>query len=323
MPLTLRLRHNGTNATLADVPDAATVAELRELISAKLSVAVRRLVLKVGYPPAPLSEDSATKPVAEVGIRNRDTIVVEEREPPPEPLPAAGSAEALAAAAEAARKLGLPAPPASAEVGGIERHVIAADNSCLFNSVAYCLAAGSSGSQKPPAELRALVAERIAADPERWDPVTLAESEKTSLEYADWIKRSESWGGSIELMVLSESLGVQFSAVCIRSMRVDHYPHEGPYKHRVFVLYDGIHYDAVVGRSAQSAGSELRVFDPADDLSLNKVIALAVTLQEQKQFTDTSNFTLQCQHCWAKFKGETDAQKHGKETGHFNFQEVH
>lgn len=320
MPLTLRLRHGGGMATLDSVPDDATVAQLRELIATKIGIAARRQFLKVGFPPAPLPDDAEDKRLTDVGCNNRETVVVEEREPPPDPL-AAPDADAAAKVAEAAGRLGLPALLPPDGVGDVERHVIPADNSCLFASVAYLLRS-ESGTPTPPVQLRQLVGGEIARDPERWDPITLAESGKTSLEYADWIQRDDSWGGSLELIVLSEKLGVQLSAVCVRSLRVEHFPHEGPHRHRAYVLYDGIHYDAVVGRAA-AGGGEVRVFSPSDDLTLNKVVALGVELQESKQFTDTANFTLQCQHCWKKLKGEADAQEHGKQTGHFNFQEVH
>lgn len=334
-------------ATIDAVPDGGTVAELKELIAAKTGVPANRQLLKAGFPPKPLAEAFS---LSAAGVANRDTLTLEEREAPleapqgtapasppaadaPAPAPAAAAAPAvspLAAPAAATAPSGygvkagpcVPAPAPAAQVGGMERHIIAADNSCLFNSVAYLLQSPGA-STTPPQELRALVSGQISKDPERWDPVTLAESSKTSLEYAEWITRSDSWGGSLELIVLSEQLGVQISSVCVRSLRVDHFPHEATHRSRLYVCYDGIHYDAIIGKAASGGGSELRVFDPADEMTLNKVVALAIELQENKQFTDTANFTLQCQHCFKLLKGEADAQQHAKETGHFNFQEAH
>jgi len=337
MPLTFRLRYSGGQTTLSGVPDATTIGELKELIAEKTGVTAKRQFLKAGFPPAPLPEADATQSLAASGVRDRDTLVVEEREPPPETAdakvasspaegylagaaPATSSAASLSPAAAALRSR-LPPVPASDKVGDMSRHVIAADNSCLFNSVGYLLQLPDAAPTSPAA-YRCLVADQISQDPERWDHITLAESSKPSLEYADWIKRTDSWGGSLELIVLAEQLGVQLSAICIRSLRVEHFPHEAPHKHRAYLLYDGIHYDAIVAK-ADGTGSEVRLFDPADEMTLNKVVALAIELKEQKQFTDTANFTLQCQHCFKLLRGETDAQQHGKETGHFNFQEVH
>lgn len=44
---------------------------------------------------------------------------------------------------------------------------------------------------------------------------------------------------------------------------------------------------------------------------------------EAKQYTDTGNFTLQCGICKLGVKGEKEALKHAKETGHQSFQEYH
>mmetsp|Transcript_55091 Transcript_55091/g.131283 ORF Transcript_55091/g.131283 Transcript_55091/m.131283 type:complete len:314 (+) Transcript_55091:80-1021(+) len=307
-PLTFRLRHSGGQATLPDIPEDATVADLKELVSQKTGIAAARQLLKVaGTPPTALPQDDVTKRLTDVGCRNRDTIIVED-----------GLAAEIAALAA---KHDLPAATPSDKVQKIERHVVPSDNSCLFTSVAYLTRGQQAAAPTPTQELRRLVANEIAGNPERWDMVTQAEAQKAYLDYTEWICRSESWGGSIELMVLAEKLGVQLSAVDIKSLRVDNYPHEGPYKHRAYVLYDGIHYDAVIGCSGPG-DAEVRIFDPADDTTLSKVMGLAAELQQLKQFTDTANFTLQCQQCFALLTGEAEAQKHGNETGHFNFQEV-
>ena len=44
-------------------------------------------------------------------------------------------------------------------------------------------------------------------------------------------------------------------------------------------------------------------------------------LNEAKQFTDTTNFTLRCEVCQLGLRGEKEAQEHAKKTGHINFQE--
>jgi len=294
MPLTLRIRHPGGQATLADLPEATTVAELRELIAGKTTIPARRQLLKVGVPPAALPKDALTKPLGEAGIRNRETVTIEEREPSPEPAcSGVAAAGASLATGSASCSLDLPAAPSSEIVGDLERHIIPADNSCLFNSVAYLLRERKAEAPRGPQELRDLVAQQIRDDPGRWDPITLAESGKPSLEYADWISKSESWGGSLELIIFSEHFSVQLCALCIRSLRVENFPYDSAaVQHRAYVAYDGIHYDAIVGRS--TAGDELRVFGPKDDITLGKIVALGCDLQAQKQFTDTSSFTLQC-----------------------------
>lgn len=80
MPLTLRVRHRGGNTTISNVPDGATVADLQKLIAAATGMASEQQILKCGVPPMQLSSelgDAVT--LAEVGICNRDTVLVEER----------------------------------------------------------------------------------------------------------------------------------------------------------------------------------------------------------------------------------------------------
>lgn len=49
---------------------------------------------------------------------------------------------------------------------------------------------------------------------------------------------------------------------------------------------------------------------------------LAKECKEARQFTDVNKFTLKCQDCDCMLKGQTEAQKHAKQTGHTNFGEV-
>ena len=45
------------------------------------------------------------------------------------------------------------------------------------------------------------------------------------------------------------------------------------------------------------------------------------TLLQAHNYTDLANFTLKCGTCQTGLKGESDARKHAKDTGHTNFQE--
>ncbi|CAD7942141.1 unnamed protein product [Amoebophrya sp. A25] len=200
-----------------------------------------------------------------------------------------------------------------------ERHVIAADNSCLFNAILFDtkgIASAPSAGALNAETLRKFCADTVRGDPCTYDPLTLAESGRTSLEYADWITKKDSWGGFMELSILSTAFGIQIVAVDVISTRMEYFPHDsGSLSHRIFVFFDGIHYDA-----CRKGG--MSVFSVNDEAVLNEVMAVAIELKENKQFTDTANFTLQCQHCFKLLKGEKDAQQHAKETGHFNFQEA-
>mmetsp|Transcript_69458 Transcript_69458/g.215555 ORF Transcript_69458/g.215555 Transcript_69458/m.215555 type:complete len:309 (-) Transcript_69458:58-984(-) len=307
MPLTLGVRWQGKTEKLA-LADGACVGELQEAIEKQCGVARSRQSLKGGFPPKPLDLSKADARLTELGLRDRDSMVLQEAEPPP---PEAGALPA-----------GCPPTPARSykvlapdSVGDLERLVIPADNSCLFNSIVNSL---QLVGKVAPMSLREAVRAHILADPSRLDAECQADSGKDSLTYAEWILKPDSWGGFIDLHILSGYLGVQICAICIRTLRVESFPNEPAGDARIFLLFDGIHYDCVVTAGAEKTG----VFSSKDDFTLSKAVAVALELQEKKQFTDTANFTLQCQHCFTLLKGEADAQKHAKETGHFNFQEA-
>lgn len=303
MPLTIGVRWQGKTHRIA-LADDARLEDLQAAIEAQCGVERSQQQLKGGFPPKPVNLAAPAALLSDLGLRDRDSAVLEK-----------------APAQVAALPPGCPPPPertavlAPDAVGDLERLVIPADNSCLFSSI---LATLQLPTPRAPASLREAVRATILADPARLDAECQADSGKDSLSYADWIIKPDSWGGFIDLHILSGYLGIQICAVCIRTLRVESFPNEPVGDARIFLLFDGIHYDCIVAAGAGKAG----VFSSKDDLTLSKAVGIAMELQEQKQFTDTANFTLQCQHCFTLLKGEADAQKHAKETGHFNFQEA-
>lgn len=44
--------------------------------------------------------------------------------------------------------------------------------------------------------------------------------DRPPLEYADWIKRPTSWGGDVELMLLSRHFRTEFDVVDCRTLRI-------------------------------------------------------------------------------------------------------
>merc|ERR1712070_1150184 len=80
-------------------------------------------------------------------------------------------------------------------VDQMQRKVIPADNSCLFNAVRHCLQLTMS-----PQDIRRLCAQAVLADAELYCEAVL---DKPPKEYASWIQRDESWGGAIEVGILA------------------------------------------------------------------------------------------------------------------------
>ena len=96
---------------------------------------------------------------------------------------------------------------------------------------------------------------------------------------------------------------------------------------RIFLIYDGIHYDCIVERTpppapaVPAASEERRIFDSADAEALEGATAVGAAANRARQFTDLSAFALRCLVCGQGLKGAADAQAHAAATGHTNFAE--
>ena len=100
--LRLRVRGPGGGAVLHGVRSDWSLQQLKSLIESELQVPAAQQGLRAGFPPA-LIPDAATSTLAELGINDGDTMVVEDRGPQaaapgPSPTAAVPAAAALRAA---------------------------------------------------------------------------------------------------------------------------------------------------------------------------------------------------------------------------------
>jgi ubiquitin thioesterase OTU1 len=94
-----------------------------------------------------------------------------------------------------------------------------------------------------PPRLRQAIAKAIREDPETFTVAFLGQSPQ---ECINFITNNNLWGGQIELHVFSLLFQTEIAALGIIRDRVDIYGTEGGCKQRAFVIYDGIHYGALV-----------------------------------------------------------------------------
>lgn len=88
--------------------------------------------------------------------------------------------------------------------------------------------------------LREIIAQHVSNDKESFNEAVLG---KPNLEYCDWIRKPESWGGAIEVSILSHYYGVEIAVVDITNALINRFGEDRNYGMRVFLLFDGIHYD--------------------------------------------------------------------------------
>jgi ubiquitin thioesterase OTU1 len=91
-------------------------------------------------------------------------------------------------------------------------------------------------------EMRRLIARSIAEDVDTYSEAMLG---RPNEEYQSWILKNESWGGGIELSILSKFYNIEIDVVDIQSSSISRFGEDRNYPTRIFLLYDGIHYDSL------------------------------------------------------------------------------
>lgn len=168
--------------------------------------------------------------------------------------------------------------------------------------------------------MRQIVADGIAANPDHYNEAFL--DGKSNAEYQRWIMDDSSWGGAIELNILSGHFHVEIDVVNTQTSRIDQFSDETlRLTRRVLLIYDGIHYDALVLESADGLDRHT-IFSTSDDEVLGMAQELAAEAQSSRQFTDVSTFRLRCLDCQVIVIGQKGAYQHTNETRHTNFGEI-
>jgi len=90
---------------------------------------------------------------------------------------------------------------------------------------------------------------------------------------------------------------------------------------RCFVLYNGIHYDPLHMPAPGIPGFNYTAFSILCEKTFEQAKEIADQAHKSGTYTDTDNYTLKCNTCGAKLKGNTDLVKHSKETSHTDFEE--
>ncbi|KAF2657821.1 OTU-domain-containing protein [Lophiostoma macrostomum CBS 122681] len=202
--------------------------------------------------------------------------------------------------------------------GTMVLRVMPDDNSCMFRALGSAVLSDSLDAMT---ELRSMVAQGIQADPDMYNEATL---EKTPDDYCKWIQYADSWGGGIELSILSQEFNIEICSINVQDLRVDKF-NEGRPK-RCFLVYSGIHYDTIAfvpdGVSTLDTENDQKVFDASDDVLLEAARQLCGELRKKHYYTDTQRFSITCKDCGWKGNGEKEAVEHAQATGHGNFGEA-
>ncbi|KAI9750177.1 MAG: hypothetical protein M4579_006572 [Chaenotheca gracillima] len=341
----LRLRGPG-GSSVVTLEESDTVGHLQSLIREKTSV--QEFDAKIGYPPEPLSFDqySNSTKISELDLKlDNAQILVSPKEAPrpqedltsvapasvPKPSPAAKSQRPAVSSPtgplnlerKSNKKMDSDPPeiPVPARGATLVLRIMPDDNSCMFRAfgTAYM------GSVDSMTELRSVIAQTIQAKPDKYPAVVL---DQPPDEYCKWIMTEYSWGGAIELGILSEYFDVEICSIDVQTLRVDRFNEGRP--QRVMLVYSGVHYDTIAlspsdpphTHATNPPDFDTKVFDSDDDELMQKALQLAKVLQGKHYFTDTAHFSIKCNVCGELLVGEKGATAHASETGHYDFGEA-
>jgi len=314
-PLRLRIQTKMGPKILEGLFLASTIDKLKESISEVANIPKQRIKVRQGYPPKVIDITDNEAELSTLPFRSGDTLIVEEDQTKPLETESASGSAKLDDTLELDSLLTKQLEEGAS--GILTRKVVPADNSCLFTSTYLVMNQGAFDTSAA-SELRSIIASIVSKDPATYTEAFLGKPNK---DYCAWIRNPNSWGGGIELFIMSQYFSTEIAVVDTQSGRVDRFGEDKSYEDRVFVIYDGIHYDPLVYEAIDQSGSVATKFSIHNAVILAQALELASEAKSIRQFTDVEGFSLRCLACQAPLRGQREAQNHATTTGHINFGE--
>jgi ubiquitin thioesterase OTU1 len=191
----------------------------------------------------------------------------------------------------------------------IKKKDIPADNSCLFNAINFAI----NHNADSPELIRGIISSEIKSNPTEYNAAVL---DKDPEDYCNWILKGDSWGGGIELSILSKFFQVQIGVVDIQHITIEYF---GDYSNCIYLLYNNIHYDVFY---KEENGEITGVFDSKDTKVKEEIMEVCKELKKNEKYVDTQTFSLKCMQCGFLMKGQDEVIEHTKKTGHINFNQI-
>lgn len=230
----------------------APMSALYDQLATLTKIPVNELKVLVGYPPKDVPQDKRDNAISTF-LKKNEMVNVQQGEP----LMKQGSTN------------GKYIPPAGERTVFVRREM-PGDNSCFFHTAAYILENKATGKDEA-SRMRVKCAEYVHHHPEVFNAALLGMAPDA---YVNWLLRTDSWGGELELLVLSKLYNTEVIAIDLQSLRLEHMGKGEGYATMVFMVYTGTHYDAVA--ATQAAGASQRddqvMFNSSDKRSLDQAV---------------------------------------------------
>ena len=199
------------------------------------------------------------------------------------------------------------------------RRFVDADNSCLFSSIAY-LTDKKNFNESSSGKHRMMIVEYLLHN--EFEDFLLDSPKEV---YINDIADPSKWGGGIEIKIFTEILKLEIAIVDVQTNRIDIFGQDKNYTSRIYLLYNGIHYDPLVLNFDESSepDTDITIFDSEDDSIANKFKILIKDIQQKGDFVDLSKLhSLECTDCKEQFLNEETATAHANKTNHWNFKQI-
>ncbi len=196
------------------------------------------------------------------------------------------------------------------------RREVDADNSCLFSSIAY-LIDRSNFNEESSLKFRQIIIDYLLDD--QFDS-TLLDQPKDN--YIEFIQNPKNWGGALEVKMFSEIFKKQIVCIDVKTNRADIYGEDKEYPQRIYLLYNGIHYDPLVMNfdTGSDPSFDITIFDSNDSETFELMKCLLLEYKNQGDFVEF--YSLECKACTEKFKNENEAVEHSINYNHWDFSQI-
>lgn len=197
------------------------------------------------------------------------------------------------------------------------RRFVDSDNSCLFSSIGY-LIDNKGFNDTTKLQYRQLLVNYL-------ENANLEEGllEIPKPDYLENIQNPSTWGGAIELKLFSDMFQVEIASIDVQSNRVDIFGQDKNYPQRIYVLYNGVHYDPLVMAITEDSKDDITSFAADDNETLIQFQNYVKIFNEAGDFVDLSNMNhFECDICQTLFENQEQAFEHASNYQHWNFHEV-
>jgi ubiquitin thioesterase OTU1 len=219
--LNIRLIYENNNYEIIIQPEE-TLLNLKQKIKVELesknivkNLDLNDISIKMGFPPKTIEGNSEdNKNMKELSISNNEQLRLEIKN-------TSFSSQSMSQSQTSTQINNQPndtskLEPIDFSKYSIQRKIIPADNSCLFNSINYAI----NQNLNEPQLMRELIATEILSNPDIYNSAIL---EKDPDQYSDWIMRNDTWGGGIELSVLTKLLNIKLAVSDIKNCTIQYF----------------------------------------------------------------------------------------------------